>query len=139
MNLIEGNRLGKVNYSKSATINENQYKLHVNRRENDFGLVRFIAYFTDHKCNIVKECIVLQYFINASVAGNASKLNFKVRPHGNSKSDRSFQPTKRSTLDSIKSSLCGPKKDRDSLYDKMYRSLPPCPDYGDGPRDKKTK
>ena len=51
----------RVEDRKEVKLGEKSMYLKIHRRENDFGLVRNIMYFTGPDNNIVNESIVLQY------------------------------------------------------------------------------
>eukprot|EP00112_Aurelia_sp_Birch-Aquarium-sp1_P010396 Seg222.14 transcript_id=Seg222.14/GoldUCD/mRNA.D3Y31 product="hypothetical protein" protein_id=Seg222.14/GoldUCD/D3Y31 len=48
--------------------------------------------------DVVNNTIVWQYYLNCSICGDVEPLPFKDEPHGNAKSDSSFDAVKKSTI-----------------------------------------
>ena len=71
---------------KKQELQEGQMHLRVHRVENEFDLIRNIFYFIESNGNIFNDCIILQYFLDRNICGNAKEAKFKVASHGNSSS-----------------------------------------------------
>ena len=63
---------GEFRVIRPREINEGKDTLcmHVNRRENKFGLLRNIIFFSDNSTDVINNTIVLQYYINRGTWGN---------------------------------------------------------------------
>ena len=72
---------------KKRKLNENQFYMNVNRRENIHGLIRNITYFTDSKSTVLNSKIILQYFINRKICGDKEELQYTAPRHGKTNAD----------------------------------------------------
>ena len=109
------NEIVHVISKKKLELQEGQMHLRVHRVENEFGLIRNIFYFVESNGNIFNDCIILQYFLDRNICGNATEAKFKVASHGNSSSSNdgranAFYPLKKSTISNIKQGISGSGK-----------------------------
>ena len=95
-----GRQCVKVVTAKQKECNKEQWYLKVNRKQNQFGLIRDISYFINKQGQILNNSILVQYVIDQKTCGNVSSLQCKVLPYGISKGDQiqPFHPLKKSTL-----------------------------------------
>ena len=103
--------------------------LRVHRAENEFGLICNIFYFVESNGNIFNDCIILQYFLNRNICGNATEAKFKVASHGNLSSSNdgranAFYPLKKSTISNIKQRISGSgKRKLSTMYNAVCSKL----------------
>ena len=109
------------------------------RSENRHGLVWNIVYFLNKNSKAVNSKLVLQYYINKNVCGNAESVEYRVPSHGNSKKETPFYVIKKSTVSDCKNQLLSSSSKRSVsvLYDKFCQGFEEDYDYGDQPRSKK--
>ena len=118
-----------------SDLSNGQTIMHTHRRENDHGLIRHIVWFT--KNDIVLHNTIM-CTINSSICGPVDEITFTVKKHGNSKSDGTFYPIKKSMMTGLKTMIntCGGKRKIYDLYNEACNSSG-SGDHGDSPRNKK--
>ena len=83
--------------NKKQQLQENQTLMKVSRSENRLGLVQNIVYFLNKNSEALNSKVVLQYYINKKVCGNAEGVEYTVPSHGNSKKRTPFYAIKKSS------------------------------------------
>ena len=58
-----------ISSNKNNTLEEGQFFIHINRRENIHGLIQNIIYFKHENKARINSKVVLQYYINPNKAG----------------------------------------------------------------------
>ena len=106
----------------------------IHRDRNKFGLVRNLWYVVDVKGNVLKNCVILQYYIDPKLG--MEEIHFIPEIHGNSKGDATpFYRKKASLLNDIRSATIagGEKINVKQVLTNVKGQL----DFGDVPRSKK--
>ena len=67
-----------------------EFYMNVNQRENIYGLIQNITYFTDSKSKVLNSKIILQYFISRKICGDKEELQYTPPRHGNANADTPF-------------------------------------------------
>ena len=117
--------------------NDEIIKMYVNRNENDAGLIRNIVYFLDGDDKIIEDTIILQYYLNYNIVPDGhDSVEFQAKPHGNSKRDNKFYPSKKSTLEDLKKRVAAGVRVR-KIYEDCNLKRSDDADYGDLPRNAK--
>ena len=105
---------------KAPLTSEDQFHMKIKRKENEFGLGRSITYFITTQSQVLNQTVILQYYINTTVAGDVTEIEFEVKPHGNSKNENQFHPTPRSVRDQILNSVMTSQKTKtQDIYDQL--------------------
>ena len=91
-----------ISSSKNNRLEEGQFFIHINRRENIHGLIRNIVYFKDKNKPTINSNVVLQYFINRKNVEIKKRQKYTTPNHGNSGAEKPLFVIKKSTLQNFK-------------------------------------
>ena len=91
-----------ISSNKNNKLEEGQFFIHINRRENIHGLIRNIVYFKDKNKATINSKVVLQYYINRKKCGDKEEVQYTAPNHGNSGAEKPFFTVKKTTLQNFK-------------------------------------
>ena len=76
-------------------IHQNELIIKVHRTENANALIRNYLYFQDDLQKLYANKLVLQYYLNKSICGDAHSISFRVSKHGTLKMENNFMQSKK--------------------------------------------
>ena len=79
-----------ISSNKNNKLEEGQFFIHINRRENIHGLLQNIVYFKDKNKATINSKVVLQYYINRKKCGDTEQVQYTAPNHGNSGAEKPF-------------------------------------------------
>ena len=108
-------------------IDQNELIMRVHRTENIHGLLRSYLCFQDDAQNVYSSKLVLLYYLNKNICGDADSISFRVSKHGNAKNEQPFYAVKKSTLIDLKSDLMNDRRKRtaNAVYEKALKNIKP--------------
>ena len=69
-------------------LEEGQFFIHINQRENIHGLIRNIVYLKDKNKATINSKVVLQYYVNKKKGADKEQVQYTSPNHGNSGAEK---------------------------------------------------
>ena len=93
---------------KKNKLEQDQFFIHINRRENIHWFIRNISYFKDKNKATINTKALLQYYINWKKCGDKDEVQYTAPNHGNHGNfgaEKSFVALKKTTLQNFRNQV----------------------------------